>query len=73
MKWGITNAERRRRQNERDDNWLAWHPVRLADTGQWVWLERLQRIFWPSYDGGWYEYHPRGTFIRVVPYPPAKE
>lgn len=23
--------------------WFAWHPVWADDTGQWVWLETVQR------------------------------
>ena len=29
--------------SEKPEWWFAWRPVKLDDTGEWVWLERVDR------------------------------
>lgn len=39
--------------------WFAWHPVKLMDRQEWVWLENIERMkfFYESYpDTYWWWY-----------------
>jgi hypothetical protein len=42
--------------------WFAWHPVKIEDTGETVWLETVWRHVdrYGGWDGVYHEYRYRG-------------
>lgn len=42
------------RNPERTHAWFAWHPVILS--GQWVWLETINRVWSETFCGGQWRY-----------------
>ncbi len=49
---------------EKDDGWFAWYPVKLHDTNEWVWLEKV----WE-----WYYLGDGLVFYSVFYYSTKKE
>ena len=46
-------------------SWYAWHPVTIAATDEWVWLERIQRRMFATYGGGGWKYREDDSSYRT--------